>query len=100
MLKRSVMLFAGACSLAFGARAQDDGRGDGIRAPLRLTVGTADQLLGQFASDDRTLYFVSNAEASSSIYQTEDETIKLTPAATGSLYRHRRWYRLCPSLYH
>ena len=68
MLKRSVMLFAGVCSLAFGARAQDEGGGDGIRAPLRLTVGTADQLLGQFAPDDRTLYFVSNAEASSGIY--------------------------------
>ena len=68
MLKRSAVLFAAACSLAFGGRAQDDGRRDGIHAPLRLTVGTADQLLGQFDPDDRTLYFVSNAEASSGIY--------------------------------
>jgi len=68
VLKRSVVLFAGACSLTFGARAHEDGRRDGIHAPLRLTVGTADQLLGQFDPDDRTLYFVSNAEASSGIY--------------------------------
>ncbi len=57
------------CTLLVGlaARAQDDGQ-DGIHAPLRLTAGSADELLGQFGPDDRTLYFVSTAEASSSIY--------------------------------
>ncbi len=67
MLKRGVILCAGALFIAFAAPAQDERR-NGIHAPLRLTAGAADQLLGQFAPDDRTLYFVSTAEASSSIY--------------------------------
>jgi cellulose synthase operon protein C len=68
VLKRCVMLIAGTFLVAFEAPAQGDGRGDGIHAPLRLTAGAADQLLGQFGPDDRTLYYVSTAEASSTVY--------------------------------
>jgi hypothetical protein len=67
VLKRGVLICAGAFFVAFAARAQDDRR-NGIHAPLRMTAGAADQLLGQLAPDDRTLYFVSTAEASSTIF--------------------------------
>ena len=67
MLKRVLLVFVGAFFVASAAPAQDDRR-NGIHAPLRLTAGASDQLLGQFAPDDRTLYYVSTAEASSTIY--------------------------------
>jgi len=67
VLKRGLLVCAGVFFVASAAPAQDERR-NGIHAPLRLTTGVADQLLGQFAPDDQTLYFVSTAEASSSIY--------------------------------
>jgi hypothetical protein len=50
------------------ARAQDDEPDDGLRRPERLTVGVADDLLGQLGPDGRTLYFVSNRNTASQIF--------------------------------
>ena len=50
------------------ARAQDDEPDDGLRRPERLTVGVADDLLGQLGPDGQTLYFVSNRNTASQIF--------------------------------
>jgi hypothetical protein len=50
------------------ARAQDDEPDDGLHRPERLTVGVADDLLGQLSPDGRTLYFVSNRNTASQIF--------------------------------
>jgi cellulose synthase operon protein C len=54
-------------ALAARASAQDDEADDGLRRPRRLTVGSADQLLGQLAPDGRTLYYVSNRNTTTEI---------------------------------
>jgi tetratricopeptide (TPR) repeat protein len=50
------------------AAAQDDESNGALRRPERLTVGVADDLLGQLGSDAKTLYFVSNRNTSSQIF--------------------------------
>lgn len=50
------------------ALAQDDEPDDSLRRPQRLTVGVADQLLGQLAPDGRSLYFVSNRNTTNEIF--------------------------------
>ncbi len=69
MLKRRPLAAAlGALlALAGGAFAQDDEVDDGLRRPQRLTVGSADQLLGQLAPDGRRLYYVSNRNTTTEI---------------------------------
>ena len=56
-----------AAALAGGAFAQDDETEDGLRRPERLTVGAADQLLGQLSPDGRVLYYVSNRNTTTEI---------------------------------
>ena len=41
---------------------------DDLRRPQRLTVGVADNLLGQLGPDGRTLYFVSNRDTTHEIF--------------------------------
>ena len=50
------------------ASAQDDLRNGDLRAPERLTVGVADDLLGQLSADAKTVYFVSNRDTTSQIF--------------------------------
>lgn len=52
---------------ASNADAQDEDK-DGVRRPERLTVGVADQLLGQLAPDHRTLYFISNRNTTNEVF--------------------------------
>ncbi len=59
---------AASAAFARGARAQDDEPDDALRRPDRLTVGVADELLGQLAPDGQTLYFVSNRNTASQIF--------------------------------
>jgi hypothetical protein len=63
----AVLAAALAAWIAGGAFAQDDEGDDGLRRPQRLTVGAADQLLGQLAPDGRTITFVSNRNTSTEI---------------------------------
>ena len=53
---------------AAGARAQDDEPDDDLRMPERLTVGVADDLLGQLSPDGQTLYFVSNRNTTNQLF--------------------------------
>ncbi|MCL2776982.1 MAG: hypothetical protein FWD73_03185 [Polyangiaceae bacterium] len=57
------------------AYAQDqDEEKDALRRPERLTVGVADQFLGQLAPDRKNLYFSSNRNTTNEIYtQNIDE---------------------------
>jgi len=52
-----------------GARASADNvDDDDLRRPQRLTVGVADDLLGQLGPDGKTLYFVSNRDTTNQIF--------------------------------
>ncbi len=66
----AALLAAGVSSPAFG---QDDEVDGGVTRPARLTVGTADQYLGQLAPDGRALYFVSNRDVTSEIFAEDVE---------------------------
>ncbi len=55
--------------LAGRASAQDDEPDDDLRMPERLTVGVADDLLGQLSPDGRTLYFVSNRNTTNQLFE-------------------------------
>jgi hypothetical protein len=58
-----------AFALALIAVAADAQRGDQeLRRPQRLTVGVADDLLGQLSRDGKTLYFVSNRDTTNQIF--------------------------------
>ncbi|HEX3772091.1 MAG TPA: hypothetical protein VHV30_14545, partial [Polyangiaceae bacterium] len=59
---------AASIALATPARAQDEEATAGLRRPERLTVGVADDLLGQLSADGKTLYFVSNRNTASQIF--------------------------------
>ncbi len=48
--------------------AQDDPAESELRRPGRLTVGVADDLLGQLSRDGRTLYFVSNRDTAHELF--------------------------------
>ncbi len=71
------LLFTAAVAVAlFGsplAHAQGEEVDDGLRRPEQITVGTADQFLGQLAPNERTLYFVSNRETRKEIYAQDVE---------------------------
>jgi len=54
------------CAISTGARAQDEK--DGMRRPERLTVGVADQFLGQLGPNGKTIYFVSNRHTTNEIH--------------------------------
>ena len=54
------------------AFAQDE-ENDGIRRPERLTIGVADQFLGQLSPDKKTLYFASNRDTTNEIFSQNIE---------------------------
>jgi hypothetical protein len=60
--------FALAASLLGGRASADNVDDDDLRRPQRLTVGVADDLLGQLGSDAKTLYFVSNRDTTNQIF--------------------------------
>jgi hypothetical protein len=56
-------------ALLLAARASADNvDDDDLHRPRRLTVGVADDLLGQLGPDGKTLYFVSNRDTTSQIF--------------------------------
>ncbi len=57
-----------AASLASGRALADNVDDDDLTRPHRLTVGVADDLLGQLGPDGKTLYFVSNRDTTSEIF--------------------------------
>jgi hypothetical protein len=61
-------LVALALALAAGRVAAQDPHDSDLRRPKRLTVGVADDLLGQLSRDGKTLYFVSNRDTTSQIF--------------------------------
>jgi hypothetical protein len=64
----AALLLAG---LSVAAVAQDDEPDDSLRRPQQLTVGVADQLLGQLSPDGKTLLFVSNRSTTNEIFQQD-----------------------------
>src|SRR5262249_42436135 len=54
--------------LVEGRARADNVDDDDLRRPQRLTVGVADDLLGQLSVDGKTLYFVSNRDTSNQIF--------------------------------
>ena len=73
MLKRFGSALAVTCALlaaAGNAQAQDEEK-DALRRPERLTVGVADQFLGQLSPDGKDLYFASNRHTTNELY-TQD----------------------------
>lgn len=50
------------------AAAGDDPADSPLRAPERLTVGVADDLLGQLSVDGKTLYYVSNRNTTNQLF--------------------------------
>ena len=54
--------------LVGGPARADNVDDDDLRRPQRLTVGVADDLLGQLSTDGKTLYFVSNRDTSNQIF--------------------------------
>jgi cellulose synthase operon protein C len=57
-----------AVSLAAGVVSADNVDDDDLQRPRRLTVGGADDLLGQLGPDGKTLYFVSNRDTTHLIF--------------------------------
>ncbi len=57
-----------AASLACGSASADNVDDDDLSRPQRLTVGVADDLLGQLGPDGKTLYFVSNRDTSNELF--------------------------------
>lgn len=68
-----------ALSLAGDARGQDDDPDDALRRPQQLTVGVANQFLGELSPDDKTLYFVSNRNTINEIYVQDLESAHARP---------------------
>ena len=67
LLKRGVFI-AWAVSLVAGNAFADNVDDDDLQRPQRLTVGVADDLLGQLGPDGKTLYFVSNRDTTNQIF--------------------------------
>ncbi|MCL2723558.1 MAG: hypothetical protein FWD69_03890 [Polyangiaceae bacterium] len=67
--RRFLLFLVGALVLTGSthAHAQDEEK-DALRRPERLTVGVADQFLGQLAPDLKNLYFLSNRNTTNEIY--------------------------------
>jgi hypothetical protein len=57
-----------AASLVAGRASADNVDDDDLVKPRRLTVGVADDLLGQLARDGKTLYFVSNRDTTNQLF--------------------------------
>ncbi len=57
-----------AASLASGPARADNVDDDDLIRPKRLTVGVADDLLGQLGPDGNTLYFVSNRDTTNQLF--------------------------------
>jgi tetratricopeptide (TPR) repeat protein len=70
VLTRRAIAVASVLVLAWAGRAgaQDDEPDGVLRLPERLTVGVADDLLGQLSPDGRTLYFVSNRNTTHQLF--------------------------------
>ncbi len=71
VLKRRGLAAAGLALAAFfvGGRASADNvDDDDLVRPRRLTVGVADDLLGQLGPDGKTLYFVTNRDTSNELF--------------------------------
>ncbi len=71
VLKPCVRAAAGlalAASLVGGRASADNVDDDDLRMPQRLTVGVADDLLGQLGPDGKMLYFVSNRDTTSELF--------------------------------
>jgi hypothetical protein len=66
VLKRALVLLAVATSWV--ALGESD---DGVKAPVRVTVGLADQLLGQLSPDAGRLYYVSTLRTASEVSYQE-----------------------------
>jgi cellulose synthase operon protein C len=66
-LAAAAFVAAAVSTVTTRAAAQDDAK-DGLRRPERLTVGVADQFLGQLAPDRKYLYFASNRHTTNEIY--------------------------------
>lgn len=70
MLSPHALLVIGfIAGLGASAAAQDDR--DGLQRPERLTIGTADQLLGSLSPDEQTLYFASNRNTIMEIFEQQ-----------------------------
>ena len=67
-LERATAVLALGASLVAADAAADNVDDDDLRKPQRLTVGVADDLLGQLSPDGRTLYFVSNRDTTNQIF--------------------------------
>lgn len=57
-----------AVSFAAGRASADNADDDDLVKPTRLTVGVADDLLGQLGPDGKTLYFVSNRDTTNQVF--------------------------------
>jgi len=66
--RRVAATCAVALALAPGRAAADNVDDDDLTMPVRLTVGVADDLLGQLSPDGKTLYFVSNRDTTNQIF--------------------------------
>jgi hypothetical protein len=67
--RAAALCLALAASLApLSASAQGDPGDSDLHRPVRLTVGVADDLLGQLGPDGNTLYFVSNRDTTNQIF--------------------------------
>jgi hypothetical protein len=62
------MKLALAGMLACGVASADNVDDDDLQRPRRLTVGVADDLLGQLGPDGKTLYFVSNRDTTNQLF--------------------------------
>jgi cellulose synthase operon protein C len=66
--RHAALGFALAAFLAGGRASADNVDDDDLVKPQRLTVGVADDLLGQLGPDGKTLYFVSNRDTTNQIF--------------------------------
>jgi hypothetical protein len=68
-----------ALALAGGAARADNVDDDDLRRPERLTVGVADDLLGQLGHDGKTLYFVSNRDTTNQLFAQDLASGRASP---------------------
>jgi hypothetical protein len=83
-----------ATALIVAASAAHAGDKGGVRQPERLTVGVSDQYLGQLAPDGKTLYFVSNRNATTEIYAQDRDDAR--PKLLFDEGADATWPRLSP----
>ena len=67
-LRAAALGSALAATLVAGRAQADNVDDDDVRMPQRLTVGVADDLLGQMGRDGRTMYFVTNRNTTNQIF--------------------------------